>query len=120
MMMLNSTGPSADLWSAPLVTGLNFAPMMGMSFLASGSEQQGGGIKKSLDWSCWELKEASVSKMQRHRKMWQYLHEILPDRWRRELLKGDVSCRLMPICTILSLVLKIVYHQLKSPASRVE
>lgn len=24
--------------------------MMGMSFLVSGSEQQGGGIKKSLNW----------------------------------------------------------------------
>lgn len=50
MMMVNSTGPSTGLWRALLVTGLNFAQMMGMSFLVPGSEQQGGGIKKSLDW----------------------------------------------------------------------
>lgn len=48
--MLNSTGPSAGLWRALLVTGLNFALMMGVSFLVPGSEQQGLGIKKSLDW----------------------------------------------------------------------
>lgn len=50
MMMLNRTGSSTGLWSTPLVTGLNFTLMMGMSFLVSGSEQQGGGIKKSLNW----------------------------------------------------------------------
>lgn len=49
VMMLNSTGPSTGPWSAPLVTGLNFVPMMGVSFLVSGSEWQGGENKKSLD-----------------------------------------------------------------------
>lgn len=34
----------------PRVTGWNFALMMGMSFPVSGSEQQGGGIKRSLGW----------------------------------------------------------------------
>lgn len=49
-MMLNRAGPRTGLCSAPLVTGLDFAPVMGVSFLVSGSEQQGGGINKSLDW----------------------------------------------------------------------
>lgn len=62
--MLNRAG----LWSALLVTGLNFAPVMGMSSLVPGSEQ-GGGINKSLDWLLLEPKEACVSKMQRHREM---------------------------------------------------
>lgn len=76
-----------------------------------GSEQ-GGGINKSLDWLLLVLKEACVSKMQRHREM--FLPEILPGKWGGELSEGDVclSCRLVPISTILSLVLKIVYHQL--------
>lgn len=52
MKMLNRTPPGIDPWGIPLVTSfqLSFVPLMGMSVVVAGFEQQRDGIKKRLAW----------------------------------------------------------------------